>query len=47
MVEYPHGTVRAVTHHGISAGDVERTIAATAAALSETSLRPAAEPATA
>ena len=47
MVEYPHGQVRAVTHHGISATDVEATIAATAAALAETphrSVVPAAEP---
>jgi len=47
MVEYPHGQVRAVTHHGINATDVEATIAATAAALAETphrSVVPAAEP---
>ncbi|MBA2372649.1 MAG: hypothetical protein H0V74_00405 [Chloroflexi bacterium] len=36
LVEYPHGTVRAVTHHGISRADVEATVAATAAALAET-----------
>ncbi|OGN87737.1 MAG: threonine aldolase [Chloroflexi bacterium GWC2_73_18] len=28
MVEYPHETIRAVTHYGIEAADVERTIAA-------------------
>jgi len=27
VVGYPHGTVRAVTHHGISADDIERTLA--------------------
>ncbi|MHB8460466.1 MAG: GntG family PLP-dependent aldolase [Candidatus Limnocylindrales bacterium] len=36
MVEYPHGQVRAVTHHGIEAADIETTIGATRAALSET-----------
>ena len=40
MVEYPHGQVRAVTHYGVSAADIETTIAATEAALSETSPRP-------
>jgi threonine aldolase len=40
MVEYPHGQVRAVTHYGITADDIERTIAATRAALAETSPRP-------
>jgi len=39
MVEYPHGQVRAVTHHGVTAEDVDTTIAATAAALGETSFR--------
>jgi threonine aldolase len=50
MVEYPHGTVRAVTHHGISPDDIEAVIAATAAALDETTARHTgrpAEPATA
>ncbi len=37
MVEYPHGQVRAVTHHGISAADIETTIQATRTALAETS----------
>jgi threonine aldolase len=41
MVEYPHGQVRAVTHHGVTAADIETTIAATRAALTETSPRPA------
>jgi threonine aldolase len=36
MVEYPHGQVRAVTHHGVGAADIETIIAATAAALAET-----------
>ncbi len=42
MVEYPHGQVRAVTHYGVTAADIEATIAATAAALAETSRRPVA-----
>ncbi len=41
MVEYPHGQVRAVTHHGIAADDIETALAAVAAVLRET------EPATA
>jgi threonine aldolase len=40
MVEYPHGQVRAATHYGVTAGDIETTIAATRAALAETSVRP-------
>ena len=40
MVEYPHGQVRAVTHYGITADDIETTIAATRAALAETSAQP-------
>ena len=39
MVEYPHGQVRAVTHYGVTAADIETTIAATRAALAETSPR--------
>jgi threonine aldolase len=35
MVEYPLGQVRAVTHHGISAGDIDTTIGAVRAALAE------------
>ena len=43
MVEYPHGQVRAATHYGVTAIDIETTIAAVNAALAETSpLRPAA-----
>jgi threonine aldolase len=40
MVEYPHGQVRAVTHYGITADDIETTIAATRAVLAETSHQP-------
>ena len=36
MVEYPHGQVRAVTHHGIQATDIDTTLAAVAAVLRET-----------
>ena len=36
MVEYPHGQVRAVTHYGVTAADIETTIAATRDALAET-----------
>jgi len=39
MVEYPHGQVRAVTHYGVTAADIETTIEATRAALAETSPR--------
>jgi threonine aldolase len=42
MVEYSHGQVRAVTHYGISADDIETTIAATRDALAETSPQPVA-----
>jgi threonine aldolase len=42
MVEYPHGQVRAVTHYGVDAADIETTIAATRAALAETASRPVA-----
>ncbi len=42
MVEYPHGQVRAVTHYGVTADDIETTIAATQAALRETDRRPIA-----
>jgi threonine aldolase len=42
MVEYPHGQVRAATHYGVTAADIETTIAATRAALSETLARPGA-----
>ncbi len=36
MVEYPHNTVRAVTHYGVSPGDVETILSATSAALRDT-----------
>ena len=36
MVGYPHGQVRAATHYGVTAADIETTIAATRAALAET-----------
>ena len=36
MVTYPHGTIRAVTHHGITADDIDATLAAVRAALAET-----------
>ena len=39
MVEYPHQQVRAVTHHGVTAADIETAIAATAEALVETAPR--------
>jgi threonine aldolase len=35
MVAYPHGTIRAVTHHGVTAADIDRVLAATADALRE------------
>jgi len=36
MVPYPHGTIRAVTHYGITARDVDATVAAVRDALAET-----------
>ena len=36
MVSYPHGTIRAVTHYGITARDVDATLAAVRDALAET-----------
>jgi threonine aldolase len=44
MVEYSHDTIRAVTHYGVDATDIERVLTACAAALRETS--PAATGAT-
>ena len=38
MVEYPHGQVRAVTHYGVTAADIETTIVATRAALADTAI---------
>jgi threonine aldolase len=45
MVAYPHGQVRAVTHYGITADDIERTIGAVAGALRDTAPTPAGDPA--
>ena len=42
MVEYPHGQVRAATHYGVTAADIDTTIAAVRAVLSDTSPRPPA-----
>ncbi len=36
MMEYPHGQVRAVTHHGIEPADIEHTLAAVSAVMHET-----------
>ena len=50
MVEYPHGQVRAVTHHDISTADIDTAIRATREALAETAgslARQTAVPATA
>jgi hypothetical protein len=44
MDEYPHGQVRAVTHHGITGSDVEATISAVGSALETTARRSAADP---
>ncbi len=41
MVEYPHGQVRAVTHHDVTAADIETTLAAVAAVLRATTGAPA------
>ncbi len=43
MVDYPFGQLRAATHYGIEAGDIETTIAAVRDALSATPHRPAME----
>ena len=43
MVEYPHGQVRAATHHGVTADDIQTTISAVRAALAETDPRPVGE----
>jgi threonine aldolase len=42
MVEYTHGSIRAVTHYGVEARDIERILAASAEALRETPAAPAA-----
>ena len=44
MDEYPHGQVRAVTHHGITELDVDATISAVGSALESTSGRSATDP---
>jgi hypothetical protein len=36
MVPYAHGTIRAVTHYGITADDIDATVAAVRDALAET-----------
>jgi threonine aldolase len=36
MVTYPHGTIRAVTHHGVTAADVDRVIGVVRRVLAET-----------
>lgn len=41
MVGYPHNQIRAVPHYGVSAADIETTIAAVAGALADTLRRPA------
>ena len=48
MIDYPGGErIRAVTHYGIDANDVDRAIAATRRALAEVGLAPLASPAAA
>ncbi len=42
MVPYANGTIRAVTHYGVDAADVDATVAAARAALAETAHAPAA-----
>jgi threonine aldolase len=42
MTEYNHGTVRAVTHYGVTEADIDRVVAACADALRETTTRTAA-----
>ncbi len=44
MEEYPHGQVRAVTHHGITGSDVEATISAVGSALESTIRGSATDP---
>jgi threonine aldolase len=45
MTWYPHGTVRAVTHYGITADDIDTTLVAVRAALAETAGSAAGAPA--
>ena len=35
MVEYTHGTIRAVTHYGVTGADIDRVVGACAEALDE------------
>jgi threonine aldolase len=42
--EYAHGQIRAATHHDVSASDIETTLTAVAAALTETGSRSSAQP---
>jgi threonine aldolase len=42
MIEYAHGTIRALTHYGVTPADIERVLDAAAEALRETSAGPAA-----
>ena len=42
MVSYPHGQIRAVTHLGVTADDIDRVVAAAAEALRATDPSPAA-----
>ena len=44
MDEYPHGQIRAATHHGISDADIQTTIAAVDAALGATTRRTSVDP---
>jgi threonine aldolase len=46
MTPFPHGQVRAVTHYGVEADDIESTIAAVREALAEAAAGPAGPPAT-
>lgn len=45
MVPYAHGSIRAVTHHGITVDDIDRVIAVVAEVLRDTAPEPAPEPA--
>jgi threonine aldolase len=45
LVPYAHGQIRAVTHHGITADDIDRVVASVADVLAETAPEPAGEPA--
>jgi threonine aldolase len=46
LVPYAHGQIRAVTHDGITADDIDAVIAAVAEVLRDTAPSPAGEPAT-